>query len=213
MSSNLKLPELMHPFEIRPNSTDLAIFGQVFLNRSYHFDLKAEPKLIIDGGANIGLASIFFASKFPNAKIIAVEPEEKNFKAMLRNTANYKNIICMQGALWPTKTKLSLFDDGRGESGYVTKEGAQNQIIESYPIHDLAKERIIDVLKIDIEGSELELFASNYQRWLPKVKCLIIETHDSIRKGSSLSVLKAISNYDFSLSVRGENLIFINNLL
>jgi hypothetical protein len=65
----------------------------------------------------------------------------------------------------------------------------------------------IDILKIDIEGSEKELFESDYETWLPKVTTLIIELHDRMREGSSLSFFRALTKYNFRLAVKGENLI------
>ena len=71
----------------------------------------------------------------------------------------------------------------------------------------------IDILKLDIEGSEKELFETNFEDWLPKTKILIIELHDAMKTGCSKSVFNAISKYDFSFSIKGENIIFTNNAI
>ena len=68
----------------------------------------------------------------------------------------------------------------------------------------------IDVLKIDIEGSEKELFESDYEEWLPNTRMLIIELHDGFRKGASKSFFNAISKYNFHMMKNDENLIFYN---
>ena len=70
---------------------------------------------------------------------------------------------------------------------------------------------LVDILKIDIEGSEKEIFEQGFEEWLPFTKILIVETHDRYKQGSSKAVLKAVSAYNFSLEVSGENLIFYNN--
>jgi len=69
----------------------------------------------------------------------------------------------------------------------------------------------IDLLKIDIEGAEKELFSTNYESWLPKTKVLYIELHDRYRKGTATSFFKAICQYDFSIFLGRENLICIRN--
>ena len=69
----------------------------------------------------------------------------------------------------------------------------------------------IDIFKIDIEGSEKELFEMNYEYWLPKTKCLIVETHDRMKPGCSESVLNTIRKYDFEKIESGENIVFVNN--
>jgi hypothetical protein len=68
----------------------------------------------------------------------------------------------------------------------------------------------IDILKVDIEGSEKEVFELNYENWLPKCKAIVIELHDNMKQGTSKSVFKAISQYNFSFEMQDENLIFIN---
>lgn len=78
-------------------------------------------------------------------------------------------------------------------------------------IMDFYKIEYIDILKIDIEGSEMELFENNYEGWLSKTKVLIIELHDSKRNGASKSFFKAISNYNFTMIIKEENLIFYLN--
>jgi tRNA1(Val) A37 N6-methylase TrmN6 len=69
---------------MRKNPYDYATFEEVLLREDYNIDFGFEPRTIIDGGANIGLTS-FFANKYPQADIVAVEPEEGNFE-MLRKT-------------------------------------------------------------------------------------------------------------------------------
>ena len=68
-----------------------------------------------------------------------------------------------------------------------------------------------DIVKLDVEGSEKEIFSENYEGWLPKKKVLIVELHDRMKKGCRKAVFQAISRYDFSLQVAGENLVFTNN--
>jgi len=62
--------------------------------------VSTEPDVIVDAGANIGLASICFANKYANATIIAVEPEQSNFELLEENVAPYPNIVPVQAALW-----------------------------------------------------------------------------------------------------------------
>lgn len=66
----------------------------------------------------------------------------------------------------------------------------------------------IDILKIDIEGSEKELFQEGFESWLSKTSLLIIELHDGLNSGASKSFFKAVANYEFSMLRNNENLIF-----
>jgi hypothetical protein len=65
----------------------------------------------------------------------------------------------------------------------------------------------IEILKMDIEGSEKDLFDHNTDKWLSRIKFLIIELHDTMRPGASMSLFKALSPYNYSTSISGENLI------
>jgi hypothetical protein len=66
----------------------------------------------------------------------------------------------------------------------------------------------VDILKIDIEGAELEIFSQAAEQWLPKVPLIIVETHDRFRPGSELAVRKALALMFWELPRCGENLFF-----
>ena len=72
---------------------------QVFLDNEYDFRAVERPQVIVDAGANIGLASILFANRYPQAKILAIEPEHDNFNLLADNVRSYDNIVPLQAAL------------------------------------------------------------------------------------------------------------------
>lgn len=215
------LNELKFPMHLRKNSSDILTFHQIFTFKEYEINLGFVPKFIVDAGANIGLSAVFFTNKFPDATIVAVEPEKSNFEMLLKNTNEYKNIFCVKKAI-SNQSDLSfdVVDKGFGNWGFVTQVKNNGQLekvvdqVDSLTIDEILvyyKLECLDLLKIDIEGAEKNLFESNYENWLPKTKCIIIELHDGITKGSSKSFFAAISRYNFSYFNRGENLLFINN--
>lgn len=212
--SEIQFSFLEHPVCIRSIYSDIAIFEQIFIDREYDIEVAFSPKNIIDLGANVGYASLFFNAKFPQAKIIAVEPEANNFKQAQKSVASYKNIQLFNGAIWHNNENLFLVDNGLGEAGFMINSTEGSQRIKAYTIPELmnlmgASE--IDILKIDIEGAEKEIFENDTTAWLPKTKVVIVETHDRYRKGTSKAVFAAMNQYDFSLTLSGENLIFTNN--
>ena len=79
-------------FYLRPLSSDLDCLEQVFINEQYRLPFSFEPRIIVDAGANIGAASIYFAKKWPDAKILALEPEESNFGILRKNCARLPNV-------------------------------------------------------------------------------------------------------------------------
>jgi hypothetical protein len=62
---------------------------------------------------------------------------------------------------------------------------------------EIAQTDTFDILKLDIEGGEVELFSSNYETWLDKTNVIIIELHDRLRDGCSKNLYSAASHYDF----------------
>jgi FkbM family methyltransferase len=217
-TNELQLSELKHPLYMQPNTIDNHSFYEIFLKEDYNFKLsldKTQVKFIIDAGANIGFSTVFFANKFPSAKIIGIEPDNTNFKCFIKNTQNYTQIEAIKGAVWCKSKHMEIKDEGWGTRGFMVNEVDQESqnSIKGYSIRDLMKQyemQWIDILKLDVEGSELEIFSSNYEEWLPKTKCLIIELHDRMRPGCSEAVKNAVGKYTFEMFERGENQVYIN---
>jgi hypothetical protein len=70
-------------------------------------------------------------------------------------------------------------------------------------------EERIDLLKLDIEGSELELFTRHSEQWLNRVRMIAIELHDRFRPGCSEAFYSALHGRKFIQEISGEN-IFIH---
>lgn len=205
-------------FFLRKDTTDYDTFEQVFLQKQYDVDVNFQPKFIIDGGANIGLAAIYFAQRFPAATIISIEPSKENFDLLQTNTASLKQVHCLQNGIWNKDVGLMITNITGDKNAFMVAEVPDETMhaIKAVSIDTIMQQagiNSIDILKLDIEGAEKELFAFNYANWLPKTKMIILELHDFMKKGASKSVFAAISKYDFSFSMMGENIILTNNAL
>jgi FkbM family methyltransferase len=215
-ASVVKFPFLKYPVILRGQTTksDVRMFEQIFYTKDYEIAIPIEPKIIVDLGANVGFASLYFSNRFPTSSIVALEPNKENFEAAYENVKRYENIRLIHGAAWHKVEEVSVVDKGHGEAAFMIEPGRGERTVNTYTVKsimDIMKTDCIDVLKIDIEGSEKEIFDYGYEEWLPKTKIVIVETHDRYRKGTSKSVLTAICKYDFSLEISGENLVFYNN--
>ena len=201
-------------------TTDVPTFFQVFLVREYDSpDLPTSANCVLDLGANIGLASVFFGLKYPNAQIVAVEPDPENFDALEYNTRSLgSRVSCKHAAAWSEDGTLGLVcTDAQGKPlgswGVQTEEPKEGSVqhVKCYSIPSLMSEfggREVDILKIDVEGAELELFSENVSAWLPYVKLITIETHERFRPGSEIAVRKAVAGAFEELPRVGENLFF-----
>ncbi|MFN4123537.1 MAG: FkbM family methyltransferase [Flavobacteriales bacterium] len=211
LTKKIKLSGFL-PVTIRRNSTDLPTFRQIFLDEEYRFDLK-NPKNIVDLGANVGFASIYFYKFCPDSLFIAVEPDSENFNQLLKNTAALKNITCINKAVWSSKCTLYLTKSkALGDWGVQTNEQQTEFPVETITIEQIISQfglESIDVLKMDIETAEEEVFRD--AKWLNKVKVLIVETHDRFKPASSNNFIKAIAKLDkFNIHLSGENIVIYN---
>lgn len=201
---------LKYPVYLRVPSSDVRVFAQIFIRNEYKFDVNRDPDFIIDAGANIGLASIYFANQFPNARILAIEPEKENFEILVKNVKPYPNVQPVLGALWGERTEVEVVDHGLGNWGFMieasTDSGSSatssHQKVEGMTVdmildsHDVQK---VCILKLDIEGAELEVFR-NSSSWIDRVDSLIIELHEHMKPGCNRSFYSATSGFDIEWS-------------
>ena len=172
----------------------------------------------MDCGGNIGCSAVYFANVYPNAQIYSVEPEIENFKMLTYNTVFYNKIQPINAALWNKETFIKIADISADTNAYMTVETTADdpQSLKTTTVSKILNESgfdEIDLLKIDIEGAEKEVFsAPDVDEWLPKVKVLVIELHDRGKKGCSRALFTAISKYDWHFELRGENLIFMREI-
>src|SRR5688572_1443802 len=98
--ATIKFKNIEHPFYLRFGTTDFELLRDIFFWGEYDIKITFIPKTIIDGGANIGLTSIIFSNMYPEAEIIAVEPESANYLLLEKNARGYKNIRLVKAAVW-----------------------------------------------------------------------------------------------------------------
>lgn len=209
--SNLRSRELLHPVCFRYNSSDIPVFHTIFVKNEYEtIEPDKPPKLIVDCGANVGYSSAYFLSKYPSARVIAVEPDKRNYEVLRQNLKPYGDrATTILSAVWSHKAKLKVvageFADNR-EWATTVKECAENEAadLEALDISSILAQSgcdEIDILKIDIEGSEAIVFEQNYKPWLDKAGIIAIELHG---KKCREIFHRALGLDDFDFSRAGE---------
>lgn len=184
-------------FAIRKYTSDIFVFSQVIINEEYYpivelvknTTKQEDIKLIVDAGANVGMTSLYFSSFFNDSKIIAIEPELSNFKQLNKNIVLNKlqeKIVSFNNALWINRTdKLSINSEFRDGENWAKSVRLSNDndilpITLSEIVDNSNLPNVIDILKIDIEGGESELFNSiDFLNILScNVRFLCIEIHE-----------------------------------
>ncbi len=204
----LSVPGIARRVVARRNRSDVVMFEQVFVQREYEVKLDFVPRVIIDAGANAGYATLFFKRRFPQAKIIAIEPDEANCDLFIRNTAGLRDVQLLRGGLWGGSGALRISDPAASKCTVSLEAGPPDAAsIRGYSMKEvmrIAEVSAIDLLKMDIEGAELEVFSADCREWLPKVRVLIVELHDRVKPGCAQAFYKALSGIRFTQEQHGD---------
>lgn len=197
----LRIPHYPHPVFIRGGqSSDAVALYEVLVTQEYSLTVDLDsPAFIIDGGANIGSASLFFLNRYPMARVIAVEPDPANLELCHMNLEPYgERATVIHGAIWKSAGRLTL---KTGKESWGSSVGDdQSGSVEAFTLPALIAfgDGKVDLLKLDIEGSKSEVFGPNAQEWLPRVRNIAIELHGEDRKDHFFAALRGY-RYDLSL--------------
>jgi FkbM family methyltransferase len=199
------LPNSNHKLYLRTGTSDYNVFFHVFVLKAYGPSLPSDcsPKLIIDCGANVGYSSMYFLSRFPEVTLVAVEPEPGNMGICEMNLASYGvRAILSKAAVWSRPCTLELVSLGphsEQSTRVVEWTGSQAATVPAIDVPSLIKlggGQSVDLLKVDIEGSELEIFSKGSEAWLPKVRNIAIELHGP---ECGKAFFSALASYDYDL--------------
>src|SRR6478735_7282 len=186
------------------------------LHDIYHSIVRCgKTPLIIDCGANCGMAIRYFTETFREALVVAVEPEPANMALARSNNAS-GNVAYQLAGIGSSDTRANIRDPGQGNWAYQVEEDAGgdvsiisiNSLLKTYDPAQYAP----FMVKIDIEGFEANLFEKNTE-WIDRFPLLIIELHDWMLPGqaSSRNFLQEISRRRRDFVFHGENVFSIAN--
>jgi FkbM family methyltransferase len=177
-----------------PDAASFAFaWKQIFLNECYRFKANSEFPRIIDCGANIGLASIYWKKAYPAASITAVEADPEVFAIMRRNfqEAGIEDIECIHAAIWHEEGEVEFASSGADAGGVITgTQLAAGKIIrvKAMPLNELLGGMPVDLLKIDVEGAECEILIGHHD-WLTEVQRVFVEFHSYANRDQRLDLI------------------------
>jgi FkbM family methyltransferase len=202
---------------------NLSQLGERYNDLIQYYNLvlnEGKNPLIIDCGANIGLASLYFATIFPRAKIVALEPESINCRFARTNNL-HNNLDVIQAAVGSESGKCVIKNTNASSNSFqvtrnIDSNAAPDKVIDVITIGELISRYGVDykpfLIKIDIEGYESDLFAKDVE-WISSFPLMIIELHDWMlpKQANSLNFLRAISKEDRDFVFFNENIFSIRN--
>lgn len=188
------LPELPHSVQLRCGTSDIDNLAQIFLRRDYDFPIDGPvPARILDLGAYVGYAAVWFANRFPEAQILCVEPVPANFRLVLLNTLPYRNTAHLNAAAWSHSGRLRVAAMDGGLSGYQLAEPAEGEqgAYRCLSVDEILRMRGWDraeFVKCAIEGGEAVLLADPEAEWIGSLDVLAIEPRDHLAPNGSAAV-------------------------
>ena len=174
---SITLRKLNHPILIRPGTQDAGIIINNVIREEYgHFALPRDPKWMIDAGAYIGDTSAYFLSRFPSLKVIALEPNPPTYEIAKQNLTPYgERAILLQKGLYSNEQVFCF--SGEETSASIAKTGFKIDCTTILSLLEQYSIPCVDILKIDIEGAEYDVFLANPESWLDRIDLLILEIH------------------------------------
>ncbi len=226
------VPGFSYPIYLRNTISDRSIFWQNVVRHQYdargfsdHYGQlyktylsileSDQTPLIIDCGGNIGLSVLYYAQEFPRARIIVVEPNEENYKILVKNIQPYcDKVTPLKGGVWNESGKLRISNPDAGSAGFQV-EISDVGTITAYTIDEICAMAGVSapfVVKIDIEGAQKQLFASNTD-WVKNTQLIAIELEDWLLpwQGTSQSFFRTVSQYPFEYLMSGDTLFCFRN--
>jgi FkbM family methyltransferase len=179
----IRVPGYPQPVAIRGgNSSDGYAFYQILAMKDFDILGDLKPSLMIDAGANIGMSSLYFLNRYPSIRIVAVEPNPETFAICRMNLAPFADrVTLVHGAVWSSCGRVALVREKVEWNSHVVEDkGNSDALVDAYDVPSLIAMGgggTVDLLKVDIEGGEAEVFGKNPERWMPAVKNIVIEFH------------------------------------
>jgi FkbM family methyltransferase len=176
---------------LRTLGGDVFVLHEVFGTNCY--DLRshiADARTIVDLGANIGVTSLYFASIYPSARFVCVEPLPSNLALLARNVGPLGATV-VEAAVSDSCGTVTFDDTRPAWGGGLSDMG--NITVESISVDEILRRHLpgrdVDILKMDIEGGEQRVFTGPME-WLDRVKCIVAELHHPFEYGMFRSILE-----------------------
>jgi FkbM family methyltransferase len=222
----MRIPSVPHPIWLRPATTDWYVMEQIFIDQGFSLSRwpeherairsnyermleRGQTPVILDCGAHIGLAALWFAQQFLHARIFAVEPAQDNFELLRQNVSSHPNITPIHAAIWDRDTRVDLVNPDGEPWAWAARESGSGEV-QTVTVRDLLQREpngLPLIVKIDIEGGEIELFRSNVE-WIEQTPLIVFELHDwqGGWRGAGHSVFSRLSTHPRDYMQRADNM-------
>lgn len=215
---------------VRPCDSDLFVIGQIFGKQEYNLGryenrlrtlcknwiVEGYKPVIIDVGANVGYSAIYFAEKFPEATVLAIEADQETYKLMLRNIEGIQNVTPLNVAVWSHEDGVD-FSSSNELGSWAGRVGGGQGIVPSMLLRNTfttIPNAMPLIIKLDVEGAEKEI-AEEARDLLADVPCILVEPHDFMLPGSGVlsPMFEALSGRKIDTILGEEVIMFFESRL
>lgn len=171
------------------------LLHEIFVNAVYFFPASTPAPRIIDCGANIGMATLFFKALYPAASVIAVEPAPQTFERLQQNVSgnHLRDVTLVNAAIAEQAGSIAMHRQHAGPGSMVaTTVGPPGEATERVPAITLSSllDQPADFVKLDVEGAEYgairELVASGRGRQFAQ---MVMEYHEADTRSAELAAM------------------------
>lgn len=168
---------------LRPRTGDWFVLHEVLRLGTYRLprSLTDGAEYVVDLGANIGLTALWYAGVMPAARLACVEPARDNATLLRRNVEWLgERVTVVEAAVGPRRGTAEFLEAETwgGQLAVAGGRGYPVELLDVATILERARFPRIDLLKVDIEGAERQLFGSGDRTWLHGVRAMVVELHD-----------------------------------
>ena len=164
-------------------------YREIVVAEIYDFEHAGERPVIIDGGANVGVASLWWLARWPQARVIAFEPDPKIFEVLQHNLRYHASPELHCSALSTTSLGANFVSQGSDGGRLGSAEELDMLTVHTMNlgevIHRLGR---VDLLKLDIEGAETEVLF-DAESHLGQVERIFVEYHSFVGQRQTLADL------------------------
>lgn len=191
--TSLRLGDSGAHLQVRPGTSDVENLYQHFVERELDgFDL-GQPSRILDIGSYAGYSIFFLAEKFPNARIVGVEADPDNFELCTLHHADNPMVKLINKAVWAENTTVSLLAGPEGAwSNKTIPQTDEFPPVEGITLPSILEEvgwDSVDVIKMDIEGSEYDVLKTVATDISRMCSVLLVEFHHKLARKKELEAL------------------------
>ena len=168
------------------------LYREIFVRQPYYFRAESDAPMILDCGANVGMASLYFKWLYPKSRVLAFEPDPATFKLLQQNIArNSLDIETYNCALWDRDAEVDLFvDPSNPGSGWMSTDvhrlkGGEPIKVPAHRLSDFIQ-GTVDFVKLDVEGAEHRVLSDLMQAGkMRTIRQMVVEYHHRIGQQKS----------------------------